>query len=252
VFPLQSTRSPAHTGLRGTQDGSLTCSGGQSPPGQTPLLWQGKCLDIWSLKGVCPRSCVVSACPRSYVASVVCTLTCTDCSLRDPRHKMVPSPALEVRPTPRWSPLLWQGRCPDVCSRNGLSQKLCCFCLSPKLCHICTDWCQRDLRDKMAPSPALGIRALLGSNLSSGGKGAQMSAAQNRACPRSCVASACPRSCVTSAVHTLTCSNWSQRDRETRWLPHLLWGSEPSWAPTSPLVGKVYLLFLYSNFFFTN
>jgi hypothetical protein len=34
----------------------------RSPPGWTPLLWQGR-----SPKGVCPRSCVTSACPRSYV-----------------------------------------------------------------------------------------------------------------------------------------------------------------------------------------
>ena len=32
---------------------------------QTPLLWQGRCPVIWSQKGVCPISCVASACPRS-------------------------------------------------------------------------------------------------------------------------------------------------------------------------------------------
>jgi hypothetical protein len=35
----------------GTQDGSLTCSGSQSPPRQPPLLWQGRCWDVWSPKG---------------------------------------------------------------------------------------------------------------------------------------------------------------------------------------------------------
>ena len=29
------------------QDGSLTCSGSQSLTRWTPLLWQGKCLDVW-------------------------------------------------------------------------------------------------------------------------------------------------------------------------------------------------------------
>ena len=29
-----------------------------------------------------------------------------------------------------------------------------------------------------------------------------------------------------------------QGPQDTRWLPHLLWGSEPSWAATSPLVGR--------------
>jgi hypothetical protein len=31
-----------------TQDGSLTCSGTHSPTRQTPLLWQGRCPDVWS------------------------------------------------------------------------------------------------------------------------------------------------------------------------------------------------------------
>ena len=39
----------------GTQDGSLTCSGSQSPPRQTPLLWQGRCPDVWSLKQGLPQ-----------------------------------------------------------------------------------------------------------------------------------------------------------------------------------------------------
>ena len=39
---LQRLVSEGH----GTQDGSLTCSVGQSPPGQTPLLWRGMCLDV--------------------------------------------------------------------------------------------------------------------------------------------------------------------------------------------------------------
>ena len=41
-----------------TQDGSLTCSGSQSPPGQTPLLWQGRCPDVWILKwGLSQKLC---------------------------------------------------------------------------------------------------------------------------------------------------------------------------------------------------
>ena len=56
----------------GTQYGSLTCSGGQSPPRWPPLLWRGKvpgCLEVRSASwlkvmaqnGACPRSCVASA-----------------------------------------------------------------------------------------------------------------------------------------------------------------------------------------------
>jgi hypothetical protein len=33
-----------------TQDGSLICSGGQSPPNWSPLLLRGRYLDVWTLK----------------------------------------------------------------------------------------------------------------------------------------------------------------------------------------------------------
>jgi hypothetical protein len=36
------------------------------------------------------------------------------------------------------------------------------------------------------------------------------------------------------SCNSLRTSTW-----DTRWLPHLLWWSEPSQAATSPLVGKV-------------
>jgi hypothetical protein len=54
--------------------------------------------------------------------------------------------------------------------------------------------------------------------------------AQNRACPRRCVA---------SAVRALTWAECFLRDPGHRWLPHLLWQSEPSQVANSPLVGKV-------------
>jgi hypothetical protein len=55
----------------GTQDGSLTCSGGQSPPGQIPLLWWGRCPDIWSPKwGLSRKLCSFclsqKLCPKFY------------------------------------------------------------------------------------------------------------------------------------------------------------------------------------------
>ena len=65
----------------GTQDGSLTSSGSQSPPGRPLLLFSGRESSQMSgtRNGVCPRSCVASA---------VRTLTCADWSLRDPGHKV--------------------------------------------------------------------------------------------------------------------------------------------------------------------
>jgi hypothetical protein len=59
----------------GTQDGLLSCSGGQSPHRRPLLLWWRRCPDVWSWKWVCSRSCVASACPRSCVASAVHLIT---------------------------------------------------------------------------------------------------------------------------------------------------------------------------------
>jgi hypothetical protein len=73
---------------------------------------------------------------------------CCLCSLCTHLHRLFPElPGTQdgsltcsgSQSPPRWPPLLWQGRCPDVCSPEwGLSQKLCCFFLSQKLCHFCS------------------------------------------------------------------------------------------------------------------
>jgi hypothetical protein len=61
AHPMHSVRRSAQTGLRGTrtQDGSLTCSGGQRPLGWSPLLWQGRCPMSAAQIRACPRSCVL-------------------------------------------------------------------------------------------------------------------------------------------------------------------------------------------------
>ena len=42
----------------GNQDGYSRCSGKPSRAGRTPLLWQGRCLDVWSLKqGLSQKLC---------------------------------------------------------------------------------------------------------------------------------------------------------------------------------------------------
>jgi hypothetical protein len=73
------------------QDGSLTCSGGQSPPNWSPLLWQGRCLDFWSPKwGSVPEAVVLLPVPEAVSLlqsdrspSTVCELICADWSQRD-------------------------------------------------------------------------------------------------------------------------------------------------------------------------
>ena len=110
-----------------TQDGSLTCSGSQSPPRWSLLLWQGRCPDVWSLKlGSVPASVLLLQSARS--PSAVCELTWADWSQRDPGQKMAPPPALAVRALPDGH--LSSGREGVQMSgaRNwGLSQHLCCF-----------------------------------------------------------------------------------------------------------------------------
>jgi hypothetical protein len=107
-----------------------------------------------------------------------------------------------------WTCLLTEDEGP----KQGLSQKLCHFCLSQKLCSFCS--LHSHLRKLVSEgprtqdgSPRCSHRALPGGHLSSGKGGACMSGARNRVCPRSCVASACPRSCVASVVRTLTCAD---------------------------------------------
>jgi hypothetical protein len=56
----------------GIQDGSLTCSGSQSLPGRAPLLWWGRCLDVWSPKGG------LSLLQSARSAFSVLELTCAD------------------------------------------------------------------------------------------------------------------------------------------------------------------------------
>jgi hypothetical protein len=71
---------------------------------------------------------------QKLLASAVHTLSYEDQSWLNPETKMSP---LDAVAKPSWveqTPLLWQGRCPDVWSlKFGLPQKLCGFCLPQKL-----------------------------------------------------------------------------------------------------------------------
>jgi hypothetical protein len=49
-----------------------------SQAGQTPLLWQGWCLDVWSLKRGLPQKLCGSRLSQKLLDSVVHTLTCAD------------------------------------------------------------------------------------------------------------------------------------------------------------------------------
>ena len=129
--------------------------------------------------GVSPTSCVSSACPRSCVPSVVRSHSLRRTEL----HRLVSEGpgthdgslicSCSQSPSGR-TPLLWQGKCLDVWSwKRGVSKKLCDYCLSQNLTCCCTqhshltEYSLRDPGPKMAPSPAVLVRALLGSHLSS-------------------------------------------------------------------------------------
>jgi hypothetical protein len=51
-----------------------------SQAGWTPLLWQGRCLNVWSLKRVLPQKLCVSHLSLMLLASIVHTLTYVDYS----------------------------------------------------------------------------------------------------------------------------------------------------------------------------
>ena len=75
---------------QGTQDGSLTCSGGQSPPGQSPLLWQVRFLDVWCPKSVLSQKLCRFCSPHSHLSRLVFegprtqegSLTCSERAIR--------------------------------------------------------------------------------------------------------------------------------------------------------------------------
>jgi hypothetical protein len=64
--------------------------------GGTPLLWQGRCLDVWNLKQGLPQKLCGSLLSQKLLAFVVCTLTCADYFRCNPETKMSPADALET------------------------------------------------------------------------------------------------------------------------------------------------------------
>jgi hypothetical protein len=106
-----------------------------SEAGWTPLLWQGSCPDVWSLKRGLPQKLCGFCLFQKLLASAVHTLTCADQSRQNLGTQDAPPPDAVAKPSRAGqTPLLWQGSCPDVWSpKHCLSQKLCGFSLSQKL-----------------------------------------------------------------------------------------------------------------------
>jgi hypothetical protein len=139
-----------------TQDGSLTCSGGQSPPRWSPLLWQGQCSDVWSPKqGLSQKLC------RFCLSQKLCHFCSPPSHLHrlfseEPRRQDGSITCSEGRggqSPPGRPPLFWRGRCPDVRSpKHGFVPEavwLLQSSLSPSVVHelICADGFQRDPGD---------------------------------------------------------------------------------------------------------
>jgi hypothetical protein len=150
---------------------------------------------------------------------------------------------------PRWPPLLWWGRYLEVFSpKQGLSQKLCLFCLSQKLyCFCCPLAHPLQSACWSAQTVLRGIwqTSWLPHLLWGGGGGSEPSWAATS--PLAEKVLGCleqetgyvpeavlllQSTCSASAVCELIWAVWSQGTLETRWLPHLLWGSKPSLAAT--------------------
>jgi hypothetical protein len=108
----------------------------------TPVLWQGRCLDVWSQKqglpqklcGFCLSQKLCNFCsPNSHLSRLF---------WRDWETKMAPVGARAKPSCVGRTLLLWQGRCPDVWSLKwGLPQKL----YSRDLGGVSRLWAQGDL-----------------------------------------------------------------------------------------------------------
>jgi hypothetical protein len=85
-----------------------------SRAGWTPIIWPGRCRDVWSPKRRLPQKFCGSCLSQKLLASVVHTLTCADYFRQSPRSKMSPADAEVKRSRAGWIPILWPGRCPDV------------------------------------------------------------------------------------------------------------------------------------------
>ena len=115
----------------GTQDGSLTCSGRQSPIRRAPYLWQGRCPDVCSPKWVTvPETVsllpVKKLCHFCSLLSYLCRLVSEGSRAKDGSLTCSGS---QCPPSSHKTPLLRRGRLPDVLSLKwDLSQKLCHFC----------------------------------------------------------------------------------------------------------------------------
>jgi hypothetical protein len=103
----------------------------------------------------------------------------------------------------------------------------------------CTDWSQRDPGPKMTPSPAPVFRTFLGGYLPLAWMVPGCLEPEMRFVPEAMLLLPVPEAVSPlqsglSPVQIGVCGT-----RDPKWLPHLLRHSEPSWADTSSLAGKV-------------
>jgi hypothetical protein len=78
-----------------------------SQAGQTPVLWPGRWLDVWSQNTALPQKLCGSHMSQKLLASVVHTLTCADYFLRSPGIKMAPGDPEAKAYQAGWIPVLW-------------------------------------------------------------------------------------------------------------------------------------------------
>jgi hypothetical protein len=132
-----------------------------SRAGQIPLLWQGRCQDVWSPKRGLPQKLCGSCLFLKLLASIVHTLIYADYPWWSPGTKMSPADVQAKPSRAERTPILWSGRCPDVWSlKRGLLQKLCGSCLFQKLLAsvihtlTCANYSRWSPGTKMSPADA--------------------------------------------------------------------------------------------------
>jgi hypothetical protein len=107
--------------------------------GRTPLLWQERYTGVWSLKQGLPQKLCGFCLSLKLLASAVHTLTCADQSWQNLGTQVAPVDAVVKPSLEGWTPLLWQGKCPDVWSlKYGLSLEALWLLPDPEAVSFCS------------------------------------------------------------------------------------------------------------------
>jgi hypothetical protein len=106
-----------------------------SQPGWSPILWQGRCLDVWSPKRGLPQKFCGSRLSQKLLACVIHTLACGDNFLQSAGAKMTP-PDPEAKNLPGWVDPCPLARCLEP--ENGAASEALWLLPVPEAVSFCS------------------------------------------------------------------------------------------------------------------